>query len=164
MKKVLAVAMLAVLPLHAAEEPITLKKIKYDELKAIVAGHKGKVVVVDFWNVYCPPCMKGIQHVVQLKNRIKDPDFIAITVDLDPPDDKEDIPAAKKFLTDKKITLINYLLDEKKEVWVEKLNLTSFPRVYVFNRAGQIERQFKEEPKPAEFDPLIEKLLKEKAP
>ena len=36
---------------RAADE-ITLKKVKYDELSKIIAGHKGKVVVVDFWGSY----------------------------------------------------------------------------------------------------------------
>ncbi len=50
MKKVLAIAMLAVLPLQAADEPITMKKIKYDALGKFVVENKGKVVIVEFWN------------------------------------------------------------------------------------------------------------------
>jgi hypothetical protein len=38
-------------PARAAEE-VTLKKVKYDELTRLIAGHKGKVVVVDFWASY----------------------------------------------------------------------------------------------------------------
>src|SRR5437868_11102940 len=114
MKMMSALLLLAVLPIHAADEPVTLKKIKHEALKKAVVDNKGKVIIVDFWNAYCPPCMKGIQHTVALKRRLNNPDFVVFTVSLDPPNDKEAVADATKFLTDKKITLINYLLDEEK--------------------------------------------------
>lgn len=39
------------LSVRAADE-ITLKKVKYAELSRVISGHKGKVVVVDFWGSY----------------------------------------------------------------------------------------------------------------
>jgi thiol-disulfide isomerase/thioredoxin len=163
MKK-FALLLLVVFPVHAADEPYAMKKIKHEDLKKLVIANKGKVVVVDFWNAYCVPCMKGIRHTVELKKRLNNPDFVTITVSLDPPTDEVDVAAATKFLTDNKINLTNFLFDEKREVWEEKLKIMAFPCVFVFNRAGQIEHRYNEEPKPAEFDALIEKLLKEKAP
>jgi hypothetical protein len=43
---------MAVMASTASAEEVTLKKIKYDELAKVIAGHKGKVVVVDFWSTY----------------------------------------------------------------------------------------------------------------
>lgn len=41
-----------VLGARAAENGVTLKKAKYDELKQFLAGQKGKVVVLDVWATY----------------------------------------------------------------------------------------------------------------
>jgi hypothetical protein len=49
MRTALAVAMLAVLPLRAADDPYAMTKIKYDALGKHVVANKGKVVVVEFW-------------------------------------------------------------------------------------------------------------------
>ena len=41
-----------VLPASAADEGVTLKKAKYDELTKFIAAQKGKVVVLDVWATY----------------------------------------------------------------------------------------------------------------
>ena len=41
-----------VLPTSAAEDGVTLKKVKYDELAKFIAGQKGKVIVLDVWATY----------------------------------------------------------------------------------------------------------------
>ena len=48
---------------------------------------------------------------------------------------------------------------EAPEVWLKKLKSDGVPVVFVFNRAGQIERKWTEAPKAEEIDELIEKLL-----
>ncbi|MCY7377581.1 MAG: TlpA family protein disulfide reductase [Pyrinomonadaceae bacterium] len=34
-----------------------------------LADLKGKVVVLDFWATYCPPCLEGIPHLNDLQNK-----------------------------------------------------------------------------------------------
>jgi len=48
---VASLVLAAVVPVARAQE-VTLKKIKYDALTGLIQGHKGKVVVVDFWATY----------------------------------------------------------------------------------------------------------------
>lgn len=36
---------------------------------------KGKVLIVDFWDTWCPPCRKGIPEFVEMKDHYKDEDF-----------------------------------------------------------------------------------------
>jgi len=52
MRYLAASLILAVAASPAPSQEVTLKKIKYDELAKVIAGHKGKVVVVDFWATY----------------------------------------------------------------------------------------------------------------
>ena len=41
-----------VFPARAADDGVTLKNAKYDELKKFIAAQKGKVVVLDVWATY----------------------------------------------------------------------------------------------------------------
>ena len=41
-----------VLPARAADEGVTVKKVKYDELAKFLTAQKGKVVLVDVWATY----------------------------------------------------------------------------------------------------------------
>ncbi len=54
MPRFLTAILAAVLPAlpAAADEAVTLRKVKYDELTKFIAAQKGKVVVVDFWATY----------------------------------------------------------------------------------------------------------------
>ncbi len=47
-------------------KPLSLKKLK------------GKVVVVEFWATWCPPCMQSIPHLNELHNKFKDRGVVII--------------------------------------------------------------------------------------
>ena len=57
---------------------------------------KGKVVVIDFWATWCPPCRTEIPGYVALQKKYTDDGlvFIGISVDGD-----DSIPAVKAFVT-----------------------------------------------------------------
>lgn len=48
-----------------------------------LSDYKGKVVILDFWATWCPPCRKGIPDLVELKNEFKNEDFEIIGISLD---------------------------------------------------------------------------------
>ena len=45
---------------------VTLDIKNWDETLALVAQHKGKVVVLDLWSTSCEPCMVEFPHLVEL--------------------------------------------------------------------------------------------------
>jgi len=46
-----------------------------------IAGAKGKIVFLEFFGYRCPPCLKSIPHLIDLKNKYKDKvEIIAIEV------------------------------------------------------------------------------------
>ncbi len=54
---------------HAASD---IKKIKLMELRDLLAKNKGKVVILDLWATWCPPCRKEIPGFINLYNKYKD--------------------------------------------------------------------------------------------
>jgi len=48
-----------------------------------LSDYKGKIVIIDFWATWCPPCRKGIPDLIKLKKLHKDSDFEVIGISLD---------------------------------------------------------------------------------
>jgi peroxiredoxin len=88
--------------------------------------------------------------------------FVAISVSVDDPGDKETVDEVVKFLRAQKAVIPNFLLDEQPEVWQMKLKTEAVPCIFVFNREGKIEAKYLEAGKHDEMDQLVEKLLDQK--
>ena len=62
---------------------------------------------------------------------------VAVSVSVDDPKDKKAMQNVLDFLRKQKATFTNLVLDEKPEVWQEKLKIYGPPCVFVFNRDGK---------------------------
>ncbi len=51
--------------------------------KISLAKLKGKVVLIDFWATWCPPCVKGIPHLKKFYKKYKEKGFEIIGISLD---------------------------------------------------------------------------------
>ena len=58
-----------------------LKSVKGKTVK--LSDYKGKIVIIDFWATWCPPCRKGIPDLIELKKEFKDDGFEIIGISLD---------------------------------------------------------------------------------
>ncbi|HHJ21128.1 MAG TPA: TlpA family protein disulfide reductase [Gammaproteobacteria bacterium] len=46
---------------------------------------KGKVILLNFWAAWCPPCLAEIPSLVELQNRYQDKGFQIVSIGLDKP-------------------------------------------------------------------------------
>jgi peroxiredoxin len=63
--------------------------------------YKGKVVLLDFWATWCPPCRRELPRVVAAYNKYHDKGFEIVSVSLDQP--RHD-PALMQFVKDNNMT------------------------------------------------------------
>jgi thiol-disulfide isomerase/thioredoxin len=70
----------------------------------LIAAHKGKVVLVDFWATWCEPCREELPRLVALAAKQDGNKFVLITISADEPEqeekaaaflDREHAPAAR---------------------------------------------------------------------
>ena len=121
-------------------ELVALKPIAPADLEQIVAQHKGKAVLFDFWATWCSPCVQQYPHTVEL-SKTHEKDLVVYTVSFDETDE-ESRAAVKKFHADSGLGNIVPLVssDGGSEESYEGFDITggALPHYKVFDRDGQL--------------------------
>jgi peroxiredoxin len=100
-----------------------------------LSDYKGKVVLLDFWATWCPPCRKEIPGFVELYNTYKSRGLVVIGVSMDDTDDTPDVKRfAEQFKIDYPILLGFGRDDELKPAFGE----LPLPTSFVIARDGRI--------------------------
>ena len=116
-----------------------------------LGDYKGKVVVLDFWATYCPPCIEEIPHLKQLQAKYGEKGFQIIGLHVGGPEDEANVPAFIKRLE------IDYPLATPQDELTYALlgNDNRIPQTLVFDREGKLVKQF------VSYDEEIKKQLDE---
>ena len=69
-------------PLPQEITAVIVDRSGYD---TVIAQHVGKVILVDFWATWCPPCVEEFPHSVQLSRKFDSADFAVVSVSMDEP-------------------------------------------------------------------------------
>jgi thiol-disulfide isomerase/thioredoxin len=103
-----------------------------------ISDYKGKVVVLDFWATYCPPCLEEIPHLVSLQDKFGGDGLRVIGLHVGGPDDRPFVP---DFVTKLKI---QYDLGEPDAALVDALfnGADVIPQTFVFDRSGKLVENF----------------------
>ncbi len=92
---------------------------------------KGKVVYMDFWASWCPPCVKSFAFLNQLEQEMKDHDVHIIGINLD-----EKVKDAQEFLT-KHPANFSIVADPTKEC-AKVFEVMAMPTSYIIDKKGNI--------------------------
>lgn len=128
-------------PAPAAEAGIDVVAKDHAGLMELVAGHKGKVVVVDAWSTWCEPCVTEFPGLVALYKKYG-PERVAcvsLSFDYEGGDLEEARSGVLAFLKQQGATFDNVLATNTDEMY-EKLDFPSIPAVFVFDREGKLAR------------------------
>ena len=92
---------------------------------------KGKILFVNFWATWCPPCREEMPSMEKLHTRLKQRDFVMVAVDLMEPASK-----VEDFFKELKLTFMA-LLDSNGEVGT-LFGIRSIPTTLILDKKGMI--------------------------
>ncbi len=122
----------------AADYPAAVKKTLYaDDVRGKQAPElvvqqwltahpetKGKVVLVDFWATWCPPCREAIPELAEIQKKFKD-DLVVIGIS------KEEPGVVQEFM---KTTPIGYAIGiDPNNTAAEKIGVKGIPHVLIIS-------------------------------
>ena len=93
----------------------------------------GKVVVLNFWATWCPPCRKEMPDLESLYQQFKDQGLVILAIS------DEDESKVKPFIAEQKVTY-PILLDPGRKV-NELFEIEGIPKTFVYDRSGQLVAQ-----------------------
>jgi cytochrome c biogenesis protein CcmG, thiol:disulfide interchange protein DsbE len=101
---------------------------------------KGKVVVLNFWATWCPPCVEETPALNRLQRYIEARNGVVLGVAAD-----EDPAAYEKFLRDQGVVFPTYRDPATKDNHspiAQTYGTSMYPETYVIDRHGKIARKF----------------------
>jgi len=94
---------------------------------------RGKVVLVNFWATWCPPCRKEMPDLEALYNRFKSHGLVILAIS------DEELGKVQPFIAERKITY-PVMLDPGRKV-NEMFQVEGIPKSFVYNREGKLVAQ-----------------------
>jgi cytochrome c biogenesis protein CcmG, thiol:disulfide interchange protein DsbE len=101
---------------------------------------KGKVVILNFWATWCPPCVEETPALNHLQKYIESRNGVILGVAAD-----EDADAYEKFLRDQAVVFPTYRDPSTKDNHspiAQSYGTSMYPETYVIDRHGKIARKF----------------------
>ncbi|MBI5093605.1 MAG: redoxin domain-containing protein [Candidatus Hydrogenedentes bacterium] len=153
----------ATAPKPAPAPVVTL--VKANQLKEALTKAKGKVVVLNFWGTYCPPCVAEMPEFTAFYKSYQGKDVELLSINCDDPADAN--TTVKEFIVSKKIpfpvSTLDGFPDEVSKflgtVWDGRL-----PATYIYDSTGKLVKTIEDETTAKELSALVDPLLPKKSP
>ena len=109
--------------------PLTLHDL--EGKRYALADYRDKVVLLNFWATWCPPCVKEIPSLGRLQEKLAKAQFVVLSVDIG-----EQPDAVAAFL--KKIPARFPVLLDQQGATVKPWNIRAFPTTFLLDKEGRI--------------------------
>ena len=112
---------------------VTLPMLDQTGTSVTLNDHSGKIIYLDFWASWCPPCLVSMPIMNDMRNRLQaqgiDFEVLAINVDSDPEDGID-------FLLDSPVDFV--VLSDPEGASPAAYGVRGMPTSYLINQQGQI--------------------------
>jgi thiol-disulfide isomerase/thioredoxin len=108
-----------------------------------LADLKGKVVLVDFWATWCPPCVASIPTLNALAQKYHDQGFAILGINVDAmhedvKDDKAALQVVRRFLVKHRVTWLNLLNGQGVSDFATAYRVEQIPASFLVGNDGKI--------------------------
>ncbi len=132
---------------------VNLQAIDVADLQSEVEKHKGKVVVVNFFATWCPPCREEIPGLVSVASK-RNEDVVVLGISVD--ESRKPLPAfMEKFK-------INYPVYMSALELAQRFKVRSIPHNIVYDTKGKVVANAAGTVTEKELDDFIDVLLEQK--
>jgi thiol-disulfide isomerase/thioredoxin len=121
---------------------------------------KGKIILLDFWASWCPPCKASFPAMEELKTKYSGDGLTIIAVSVD--EKRENM---ERFLSETKVSFTT--LRDAEQKLVAAVDVPTMPTSYLIDRSGMVRFVhvgFQSGQTPKDYAKEIEQLLKEGKP
>jgi len=95
--------------------------------------YSGKIIMVDFWASWCPPCRKELPILQKIYDEYSEKDVVLIGINCD-----EDMRTGQGFVKDNNISFpMGY---DTEGIVNQKYRVTAFPTLFIIGKSGKVER------------------------
>ena len=108
--------------------PLTLSDI--DGKKVPLSSFHGKLVVLNVWATWCPPCRKELPSLQRLSRTLDAQRFAVVGLSLD-----QDEVAMREYLIDKGVTYANFV-DREMAIAKDVLGMKAYPDTFLIGPDG----------------------------
>jgi thiol-disulfide isomerase/thioredoxin len=102
-----------------------------------LADFKGKVVLVNLWATWCPPCVVELPSLDKLQAKLKDKNFKVVAISMNQPP----LSAVTQFLDQKDITHLEVYWDADRQIPL-KWRYAGLPASFLLDKDGHVVREF----------------------
>ncbi|MGD0096864.1 MAG: TlpA disulfide reductase family protein [Terracidiphilus sp.] len=102
-----------------------------------LASYRGRVVLLNFWATWCPPCIQEMPALIELHHQRPDLAILAVSIDEDP-------EAYSRFLARRHVDLITVRDPTQKAA--QLYHTEGWPETYIIDRNGVIRRKIVGDP------------------
>jgi len=126
-RTLLAILILASL---VAASGATEREVPVDQFD--IADYAGKVVVLDFWASWCPPCVQAMPFLSAMQEKYGEQGLVTVAVNLD-----QNPKAPDKMISELHDDII-VVRDGGSGLLAQAFKVTGLPTALVFDRAGNV--------------------------
>jgi peroxiredoxin len=118
---------------NASSADFTLQDMNGNKVK--LSDYRGRVVLLEFWATWCPPCRASIPGLEKIHKAYKEKGLVVLAVSMD----EGDWPSVKSFMKDYGIT---YTVLKGTDEVASQYHVRTIPMLLILDKEGRISKRY----------------------
>lgn len=108
----------------------SFEELTFDQVETLVKANKGKIVMINFFATWCPPCREEIPSLIRIRESYGKDKLLLLGASVD-----EDNAALEKYVAKAKI---NYPVKKASPDLTQAVGVSGIPHMLVFDGKGEV--------------------------